>query len=66
MSPPTRRAGQRHERLRGLPTCLGAAFPGQRFAGCLGGGRPRKFGQTQTESEYERENLRLSASMEEV
>lgn len=63
MSPLTRSAGQRHERLRGLPACLGAAFPGQRLAGCLGGGRPGKSGQAQAKGE--REYIRLRVFMEE-
>lgn len=36
-SPPTRI--RRHERVRGLSACLGAAVPGQRLAGRLGGRR---------------------------
>lgn len=31
-----------HERVRGLSACLGAAIPGQRLAGRLGGGRSRE------------------------
>lgn len=45
---------RRHERFRGLPACLGPAVPGQRLAGCLGGGCQSELGQAQAEGESER------------
>jgi len=43
VDPPSR--ARRHERVWGLPACLGAAVPGQRLAGCLGGGCQGESGQ---------------------
>lgn len=47
---------RRHERVRGLPTCLGAAVPGQRLAGRLGGRRQSELSETQTKSEWRSDN----------
>jgi len=56
---PTRTCVRRHERVWGLPACLGAAVPGQRLAGRLGGRCQSELGQTQAEGEFERDDSPL-------